>query len=216
MISDQSFSKKWRINFFALLVIVITQLLAMALLNALLNEFCEKPYVIFAKQVILTLAVVICVVVDLFFFHNKISLLKSLSGKKPIRCVIDDILFVQHKDDGRMRYTPYLIVRSVETNKRYFTYGKYSLLGLTASISYGRGRIIACTIYKKGMIPVVIGDSIDVYVYKTLDLPVWVDEEKNVIKLKNEKLIFYHANDKIHISVFNNIILFKGAIDVDI
>jgi hypothetical protein len=129
--------------------------------------------------------------------------------------VIDDILFVKYKDDGRTRYTPYLIVRSLKTNKRYFTYGKYSLLGLTASVSYGRGQMIDCTIYKKGMVPVSIGDHVDIYVHKILDLPVSVNEEKNIIKLKNDKLPFYHMNDKIRISVFNDIMLFKGAIDVD-
>ena len=215
MTSSQSFSQKWKINFFVLLVIMISQLLAMILLNELLNEFCEQAYVVFTKRVIFTFAMLICVSVDLFFFYNKISLLKSLSGKKPIRCIIDDILFVKYKDDGRTRYTPYLLVRSIETNKLYFTYGKYSLLGLTASISYGGHQMINCTIYKKDMVQVAIGDCVDAYVYKILDFPILVDEGKNVIKLKNKKLMFHHANDKIHISVFNNIVLFKGAIDVD-
>lgn len=215
MASDQSFSRKWRINFFALLIILICQLSAMVLLNALLDEFHEQTYVAFSKPVILTIAVLICVVVDLFFIYNKIVLIRSMSGKAPIRCVIDDVLFVKHKDDGRTRYTPYLIVRSMKTNKRYFTYGKYSLLGLTASISYGRGQMIDCTIYKKGMVPVSIGDHVNIYVHKILELPVSVDEKKNVIKLKNDRLPFYHMNDKIRISVFKDIILFKGAIDVD-
>ena len=65
------------------------------------------------------------------------------------------------------------------------------------------------------MVPVSIGDHVDIYVHKILDLPVSVNEEKNIIKLKNDKLPFYHMNDKIRISVFNDIMLFKGAIDVD-
>ena len=215
MASEQSFSRKRRINFFVLLIILICQLLAMVLLNALVNEFSGQTYVAFAKSVIFTIAVFICIVIDLYFIYNKIFLLRSISSKVPIRCVIDDILFVKYKDDGRTRYTPYLIVRSLKTNKRYFTYGKYSLLGLTASVSYGRGQMIDCTIYKKGMGPGSIGDQVDIYVHKILDLPVSVNEEKNIIKLKNDKLPFYHMNDKIRISVFNDIMLFKGAIDVD-
>lgn len=76
--------------------------------------------------------------------------------------------------------------------------------------------MIDCTIYKKGMIPVSIGDHVDVYVYKILNLPVSVNETKNTIKIKRNKLRFHHINEKIQITIFKEIVLFKGAIDVDI
>lgn len=215
MASSQQFSKKWRINLFVLFIILMCQLLSIIFLNVLINEFCKQAYLAFVKIIVLVIEMLAYIVVDLAFIYNKIVLLRFLASKEPIRCVIDDILLVKYKDGGRVRCTPHLIVRSTKTNKRYFTYGKFSLLGLSASVSYGRGQIIGCTIYKKGMISISIGDYVDIYVYKVLNLPVSVDEGKNIVMIKNDKLSFCHVNDKIHISMFNEIILFKGAIDVD-
>ena len=89
------------------------------------------------------------------------------------------------------------------------------LLGSDTSSAYVNDRRADHTIYKRGRVPVKIGDIVDLYLLKTLDIPVSVDTEKNIVRLKDQKIRFDHMNSRIGIDVFNEMIFLQGAIDVD-
>jgi len=60
-----------------------------------------------------------------------------------------------------------------------------------------------------------MGDIVDMYLLKTVDVPVSVNREKNTIKLKNRKINFKHMNDELDIDIFKNVTVFKGAVNLD-
>ena len=118
--------------------------------------------------------------------------------------------------DSHKGYSPFPIVRSLQDNKLYLAYENYSLLGFNEKFNYSDRKTITCTLYKENSIPVRLGDVVDMYVLRTLNIPVFIDSSKNTVKLKNRKFYFYHVNGQINIDIFRSIVFFKGAIDLDI
>ncbi len=216
MIPNRSILQKRKANIFALLIIILVQTLSLLLLSSLFIAFSEQLTELSAVRVVVFASIsFIYIWIDLFFFYTRVILLGILSHKIPLRCRIEDFLYIGYKKDGRTKYSPYPIVRSLKGNKLFFTYGSYSLAHFNTNSSYINNGVVNCTIYKKGGTPVKIGDAVDVYLLKILDIPVLIDAEKNELKLKNKNIEFYHINNKVHISVFNEITFFQGVVNLD-
>lgn len=212
MNAERIMIKKWKKNIYGFLVILLAQSIGVALADMLLKEFVEQAFV---RQVIAFVIVGIFAAADASFVFNRIFLLRRLLDKTPVRCRLEDIFLMPYKDDKKIRYVPYPIVRSLEDHKLYLTYGEYSLLGFTAVFNYSDRRNVQCAVYKGDNTPVRLGDIVDMYLLKTVDVPVSVNREKNTIKLKNRKIYFKHINDEITIDIFKNITFFKGAVNLD-
>ena len=204
--------KKWKGNIYGLLVILLAQGIGVALVDRLLKEFVEQAS---GRQAIVFVIVVVFAAADASFVFNRIFLLRRLLDKTPVRCRLEDIFLMPYKDDKKIRYVPYPIVRSLEDHKLYLTYGEYSLLGFTAVFNYSDRRNVQCAVYKGDNTPVRLGDIVDMYLLKTVDVPVSVNREKNTIKLKNRKIYFKHINNELTIDIFKNITFFKGAVNLD-
>lgn len=56
---------------------------------------------------------------------------------------------------------------------------------------------------------------INMYILKTLYIPVSINKSKNTVKLNHKKFYFRHMNDQLDIDVFRSLVFFKGAIDLD-
>lgn len=198
-------------NIYGLVVIALVQSMAIPLINVFLKEFVPQEYI---HNIALLAAIVSCVVVDICFLFNRVILLRSSLNKMPIRCRLEDIFLVGYKDNKRTRYAPFPIVRSLEDQKLYLAYDKYSLLAFKVTFNYSDRKNIRCTIYKDDGTPVRVGEIVDMYLLKTVDIPLFVDQPKNTVKLKHRKIYFRHINNEFDIDTFRNITFFKGAVDL--
>ncbi len=212
MKSDRAIIKKWKLHVYALLVLFLVQLMAIPLINAFLGEFIGPSSV---RKVLFLIILVICASVDFYFLINRVVLLRYLLNKTPIKCRLEDILLVGYKDDKRTRYAPFFIVNSIEDQKLYLAYDKYSLLNYSTTFNYSDKENIRCTVYKSDGSPVRLGDIVDVYVLRTVKIPVSVDRSKNIVRLKHRKIYFRHMNEELDIDVFKHITFFKGTVDLD-
>lgn len=213
MKSKRSIVTKWKMHIIALPLIILGQCAACFLLRALLNEFAAQGIV---YNIVLLIVIMICVMMDLYYLFNRVILLRRLIDRTPVKCRLEDIFLVGHKDtDDRTRYSPFPIVRSLKDHKLYLAYENYSLLGFKEKFNYSDRKTITCTLYKENGIPVRFGDIVDMYILKTLNIPVSIDGSKNIVRLKHRKFYFHHVNDQINIDVFRSIVFFKGAIDLD-
>lgn len=203
----------WKMHIIGLPIIMIAQCATCFLLHALLKEFAGRGSI---YSITLFIVVAACIAIDLYYLFNCVVLLRRLIDRTPVRCKLEDILLIGHKDtNNRTRYSPFPIVRSLKDHKLYLSYEHYSLMGFKEKINYSDSKIITCTLYKENGIPVRFGDVVDMYILKTLNIPVSIDSSKNTVKLKHRKFYFHHMNDQINSDVFRSIVFFRGAIDLD-
>lgn len=165
------------------------------------------------KCIAMSIVIVACIIGDLLFINNKIILLRKLRFKTPVRCIVEDVLFDRYIDDGRSEYCPYLIVRSIEENRVFLAFRNDSLVGLNTRNCQINNKLVACTIYNWDNKIIKIGDFVDMYVLKILEVPISIDRENNLVKIKNKKVLFFHMNDKVDIHIFQNITFFRGVVD---
>ena len=205
---------KWKMHIIVLPVIIFAQCAACFLLHALLKEFAGQGPV---YSIVFLVAITVCIAVDLYYLFNRVILLRSLIDRTPVRCKLEDIFLIGHKNtNNRIRYSPFPIVRSLKDQKLYLAYENDSLLGFKEKFNYSNRETITCTLYKENGVPVRFGDVVDMYILKTRHIPVSVDSSKNTVKLKHKKFYFRHVNNQINIDVFENIVFFKGAIDLNV
>lgn len=142
------------------------------------------------------------------------SKLKDLIYTKPIKCIIEDFIYITYYNDG-VKYDIYPVVKSLEDNKLYFTYGNYCLVGYNTVYAQMNKSLLFKTIYRKDKSKVKIGDEAYVYIRRNLDLNVDINYEKNNVRLGKKKIHYNHVNDKYNINVFNNLHYFEGFIDIE-
>lgn len=209
---NQAAMKKWKMHVYGLIAIVLVQSIVFFLLNILLKEFAGHGHI---YMMVMLSVVAICIAVDLYYLFTRVILLRLLLTRQPVKCRLEDILLIDYKEDQRTRYAPFPIVRSIKDSRLYLAYDKYSLLGFNAKFNYSDKEKITCTIYREDGTSVKLGDTVEMYVMKILDIPVSVDESRNTVKLKNKKIRFRHVNNTTGINMFKQMIYFQGAVSVD-
>lgn len=214
---NQAIAKKRKFNMEAFFMLIVVQFISLLILNLCFTVFGERINTFgISKAVIFVSMIVVCAGEDMFFVYNRIILLGKLLYEKPVRCRIEDIIYVGHKEDGHTKFNPYPIVRSLEDNRLFFAYGNYSLSPFRTSTFGVYKRMVECTIYKKDGTPVNVGDIVDMYILQSLDIPVRINVEKDIVKLKNRKFRFYHKNDEFQITMFTKVNIFRGVIDLEV
>lgn len=204
--------KRCEFHIYGLLILLLIQCISLSLLNAFFKEFVKSEFI---QHIVLYIIILICVILDLYFLINRIIILKIALMKIPIKCRIEDIIFIGYKHDKRTLYVPYFIVRSLENTKLYLTYDKYSLADYNTIFNYSDKTNIQFGIFNNDGIPVKLGDINDMYIYKTVNIHVQINYKKNTVKLNHKKIHFRHLNENIQIDIFNDIIFFKGAVCVE-
>lgn len=202
-----------KMNIIGLTVVVVVQCLACFLIHNILKEFFGHSM---AYKIAFPIIILICIAITFNFLYNRVILLWKLLQRTPEKCKLEDIFLIPHKDnDGRTQYFPYPIVRSYNDHNLYLAYGDYSLLGFRKIMNRSDYHTIDCTLCREDGTPIMIGDDVDMYVWKTLSIPVSIDSSKNTVKLKGSKYYFYHVNNQFDIDAFRSIIFFKGCIVLD-
>ena len=135
---------------------------------------------------------------------------------KPIECVIEDfIIYFDGKHDGKREYRIAPIIRAKNSNKLYFTYGKYSLSYYKSITSRMNRRLIEKTIVRDDWSKVQIGDPVLMYKKSDIFVETAIIDNNNV-KLNNKTIRFSHINNQYDVGIFNKVTFFEGAVDVEV
>lgn len=198
-------------HIYGLFVIILSQAISTLIFRVVLRDFAEKALIF----KITVLIVICCAAIDIYFLIANIIIPKTTLNKAPIKCHIEDIMLIGYRNDDRIKYEPFPIVRSLANNKLYFAYGNYSLMGFKHRIVRIGNTITECALYNETGDSIGIGDTVNVYILKEVNPSVAVNSEKNTVKLNQKKCRFIHINEQIDISVFERITYFKGVVDLD-
>lgn len=193
------------------LIIISYEILGLIFCILFFKQFKDMP--IYSKALpVGTIIIFILIATQILLISN--SKLKDLIYTKPIKCIIEDFIYITYYNDG-VEYHVYPVVKSLEDNKLYFTYGNYCLVGYNTIYAQMNKSLLFKTIYRKDKSKVKIGDEAYVYIRRNLDLNIDINYEKNIVRLNKKKIHYKHENDKYNINVFNNLHYFEGFIDIE-
>lgn len=211
-----SMRRKQKTNYIALGEIVIMQSICIAIIHLMITKvvmneigFPGKLYSMMIGGVI-----ALCLLGDVIFAYNRIWLFSKLTHIRAMRCILEDIFFVKYTDEGQAKYKPYLMVRGVENQQLYMTYGKGDLIGFNSTYSYAGNALLSHQIKKENGTVLQIGDYVDLYILRPVKMNVLI-EEKNVT-LNGKKKPFIHISDATTTDVFQKMNYVQGAIDIDL
>ena len=203
---------------------IIFQILILFFINAFLNNFLleidiDNSEIILIKKIITIFIITISIIIDIVIYKKYICGLNSLINTTHIRGVIEDfIIYPYGYDNSHPRKIDYRIspvVRSVEDNQLYFTFGNYSLSYYTSIETKINNKVLSKTIFRGDGSEVKVGDIAFIYIKRKLDINVEIDEDNNRVKLDNLKMNFLHENNNYNIDVFNKIIFFEGITEIE-
>lgn len=200
----------------ALAIMSIIQLFSLPLLNVLINEFTENQTI---KIVVPILLIVLCIIIDLYFYKLHISRAKYFLSVKPIECKIEDFILISYgySEDARgFRRKDYRLYPVVNVNNElFFTYGDYSISYYNAKHTRLNNIYTNYEIFRKDHSNVEIGDTAYLYTKKKIDIKVEIDVENNKFKLNKQKETFNNVNKKYDINVLKKLNFFEGIIDIE-
>lgn len=210
-----SMKRSWTTNCIALGVIVFMQAISVVIGYFVIAIFFGEELKVYAWvcQLIVCLIITFCLVGDSIFVYHRIWLFSRLANVRPIRCALEDIFFATYTDEGTTKYEPYLIIRSLENQKLYMTYGKGDMAGFNATFSYAGNQLLNYQIKKQNGKILQIGDYVDLYVLKPVKMKVDVNGDR--VRLNGKKYKFTHITETIPVDVFYEVNFVQGVIDID-
>lgn len=213
---NKSIKRIQRTHMLALFLIIIFQILSLYFVNLFLTFFStemEQHFFSTFKLVVFAILGGVFVISDSYFLYKKIIKLRPLMCKVPIKCKIEDFLLFSYIDDGRKKYEIYPIIKSMQDDKLYLSYGANALSKFNTRTFYKNNSLLDFVVYTRDRKPLNIGDTVYMYSLKILDVTVDIDETKNKVKINNKTIPFNHINESLKISIFKNMIFFQGIVD---
>lgn len=155
----------------------------------------------------------------IIFFIAKKQILeykKLIENTKPIRCTVEDLILLGRRftSNSEVSFTPYILLRSLEDNRLYFSYGSY-LLESTGKTFVKRtpGNITVQYIRPDGEV-LRQGDNADMYISKVERINVEANKMSDRIKLDESSYSFLSAFRTSSVDDIRRAKIFRGAIDV--
>ncbi|HHV98474.1 MAG TPA: hypothetical protein GXX36_02685 [Clostridiaceae bacterium] len=205
-----------RRNTVVLSVLAALQVIMLLITKFILDSFrSELNFEDIINNIVIAVLAVCFILTDIYFYVKRIYRVGCLPCDTPIKCVVEDLVFFSHTDDGVRRYKVYPIVRNTETGQLMFTYDNYCLGSYTTRHSSINNALISARIYRKDNSVVKTGDTVHVYILKPVTVQVQIDEGRNIVKLNRAKYRFLHENENYKADVFNELHFFEGLIDVE-
>jgi len=198
----------------SLLVVVVLQAVSLVFVNLFLSYFLSEIKLEFTlKPMVLVFLVSIFVIINIFFIYKRIIRLQPLIYVTPVKCIIEDFILIGYTDDGRRKYRAYPIVRSMQDNKLYLSYGADALSSFSFNSFYMNNKIAGFRVYTRNKTELKIGDEVNMYSQKILDVSVDIEQTNNIIRLNGKKIPFHHVNNTLGINAFKDMVFFRGIID---
>lgn len=212
---ENSIKRIIRNHIIAFVLIVLLQILSTVLMSWIANIFLAETTLLAEgqreiKTAIFALLGSIFVILDLVFLCSKVFAMISLSKQEPIKARIEDIFFVGYTDDGRKKYNAYPIVRSLDGDQLFLTYGKYAMARFNAKIVYMNNSIMEAELSRGYNKTLGIGDVVEVYISKVITKTVKVDVD--FVTIGRQRLPFIHQNQHISIKDMHTVTVFKGVV----
>lgn len=168
---------------------------------------------------ILTDIVFVALPAGIIFFIAKKQILeykKLIKNTKPIRCTVEDLIVLGSKftSSSEVSFDAYILLRSLEDNQLYFSYGSY-LLESTGKTFVKRtpGNITVQYIRPDGEI-LRQGDNANMYISKIERINVEANKMSDRVKLDGNSYSFLSAFGTSSVDDIRRAKIFTGAIDV--
>ena len=199
-------------------VIIIVQILFYIIFRAFFQEIIlamEFNNYKYALYIFSFVVFVFYVFTDVLYWNAYIKKLKKLLYVRPVKCVVEDMIVTSYRRNDRMRYKLSFLVKGLEDEKLYYTYGRYKVASYTIIHSYMNNSLLGISAVRKDRTAVEIGDIIKIYINKMVDIAVDVDYMADTVKFDGEKYPYIHANMNYDASVFEKVNFFDGALDIE-
>lgn len=198
----------------ALLLLVVLQTISLFFINLFLSFFLSETICEFPLQpMVLAFMGCIFVICDIFFVCKKIIRLQPLIYRTPVKCKIEDFMLIAYTDEGKRKYRAYPIIRSMQDNQLYLSYGADALSNFNFNAHYINNTIVDFSVYTRNKMELKIGDAVNMYSLKILDVSVVIEQTNNRIRLNGKKLPFHHVNNALGINAFKDMVFFRGIVD---
>lgn len=155
----------------------------------------------------------IMICIDIYFYIKKILGTKSLIGLKPLECVVEDYVIRKYKNRDKTDYEIKLLVRCLEDGKYYFTFDRYSYCYFSHIFSLNAHKIKEVVIIREDKSVVNVGDTAYLYIKNTVNPKIKIKDNSAIVD--NLKYSLLNKNENLNINVFNEVVFFKGLIDVE-
>lgn len=208
----------------ALIILIIFQFLFLSIVYIFLGKFSSEigssdtDFLLIRKE-FLVIGLIIFIFIDIYFYIKFIYRISKLTNVEPRKCIIEDFIIYPYGVEKRngitkkdYRISP--LVKDLEDNELYFTYGNYSL-SYYSFIKTSINNETSIKIYRRDGTRVEIGDIAFFYIRKKVNIDVDIDKSNNIIALNNKKMKYIHSNEKYDINIFNRINFFEGTIEVE-
>ena len=218
MNSNQVIAAQQRRKLLALGIILGVQALSMVALSWFLTVFSRElgaDFPVAVRPVVLAALGGILMFSDLFFLVTKVLALSPLRRQPPVKCRIEDFFLIGYTDDGKRRYRAYPILRAMEDQRLYLAHGNNALSNFSMKSVQMNQTLVDFTVYARDRTPLRVGDTVYMYLLKTVDIQVRTDEAAGEIQLGRETLPFLHSNENLKINAFENMVFFKGVVDTE-
>lgn len=160
---------------------------------------------------ILIFTILWSILIDAFFIKRIIDL-KPLLTVEPIKCSVEDFIVTGHASGDGKHYNVSLLLKNIETQEFLFTYGKHSLSYYNYTHSASGAYLTSVNIFRGDGTFLEIGDIVNVYIEKYVDVNVDLDDD--MLKLDGKTLSYSHKNEMYDKSVFDKVKFYRGAVDV--
>lgn len=202
---------------------IVFQIISMLIMYAIVSSFSfsdtsGEDTSIISKLfpcMLMGVAALVYIRMDVALWKLKISRLENLLYTKPIKCVVEDIVAECYRHDGKKRYKAKFLVRGLDDDKLYFTFGDYSASYYNTRYVNLKTTSLGISAYKKDRTPVELGDIVHIYICDMLNVSVDVDYGKNTVKLDGKKYVYKNANENYDARVFENVRFFAGVVDIE-
>ncbi len=161
------------------------------------------------------LTVILCVALDIFFWHRYIHGLGRLVHVEPVPCTVENFIITYIKQNHRLKYIVTPVLRSNIDGRLYITLGRLSTSwyrSLYASTGHSLSNI---KIIRSDGTDVNIGDTAYMYISQTVTPNIVIDRISNTVNIGKDIIRFSANNNSLPIDIFNSLTYFRGAADVD-
>ena len=158
---------------------------------------------------------ILCIALDIFFWHKYIHGLGRLVHVEPVPCTVENFIITYIKQDRRIRYVITPVLRCNTDGRLYITLGRLSTSWYRSLYTSTGHSLSNIRIIRSDGTDVNIGDTAYMYISQTVTPDIVIDRISNTVNIGNDKIRFSANNNSLPIDIFNSLTYFKGAVDVD-
>lgn len=149
------------------------------------------------------------------YIYKRVILYKKLIDEgTPIPCEVESIINLTHTSKRDIVSYPFVVLKSLEDEKLYFTYGHLMIDTTGQYTSHKIGDVTYVEYKKPDGTCLKNGDKADMYIKSIDNIAISIDEKEETIKLNSNEFDYTLASDGFKIESLKDAVFFCGVIDV--